>query len=92
MSSETTPRTDAEQFVAEQLALLLAPGSRYRVGALLLTYDCGDPNGCRIANGVGMQALTEAGAVDLVQMIKGLRHLADDIERKVQAAQSKGHV
>lgn len=77
--------TDAQQYVAEQLARLLPAGSRYRVGALLLTYDGGDPTGCRIAHGVGMQELTEASAIDLVQMIKCLRHLADELDQKLKA-------
>lgn len=81
-----TPRTEAEQYVATQLGLLLAPGSRYRVGALLLTYDCGDPDGCRVANGVGMrEPLTRASAVDLVQIIRAMRALADSLDEKIKA-------
>lgn len=79
--------TTESQFVAEQLALLLTPGSHYRVGALLLTYDCGDADGCRIAHGVAMQVPavpTAAGAVDLVQMIKCLRYLADKLDKKLR--------
>jgi hypothetical protein len=80
----TAVKTEAEQYVAEQLQRLLRDGSRYRVGALLLTYDGGEADGCRIAHGIAMHQVTEATAVDCVQLVKGLRYLADELDKKLK--------
>lgn len=82
--------TDAARYVAEQLERLLVPDSRYRVGALFLTYDNGDPVGCQVPHGIAVSphAPVEAAAVDLIQMVKALRHAADVLEQKLKAVPS----
>lgn len=85
----STERTAAQQYVADELTRLLSKDSPYRVGALVLTYDSpdGDPLSCRVAHGIGLQDLhaTQPTAVHLTNILKTLRHMADEMERMIKA-------
>lgn len=87
------PRTEAEDYVERKLNDLLSDsGSKYRVGAIFLTYGAGSDEepGCRIAQCVGMREVTMAGAVDLLQLIKAFRHLADILEAQYELGGKQG--
>lgn len=82
--SEPVELTSAQMFVHAELAKLLAPGSRWRAGAIILSYrtEAASDRECNIANAIGMQ--NEGCALDIVMLIKRLRGLANELEEVVQ--------
>ncbi len=78
--------TKAQQYVANELTRIMhAEGSRYRVGALLLTYPSEKPGAtCQIAMGSGLAKVDHDHVLDLIQLVKGLRRLADELEARIE--------
>lgn len=78
-------RTEAEKFVVGELGRFLADDQPYRVGVLLLSYTGPEgPDDTHIAGGLAMGDVNVHSAYDLVQMIKRLRGLADELDAMVQ--------
>lgn len=76
----------AQEYVAEELTRIMhAEGSGYRTGALLLTYPSTKPGAtCQIAMGAGLAKAAAEHTLDLFQLVKGLRRLADELEARLE--------
>lgn len=73
--------------IKAELERLMGADSPFRVGTLFLSYADPGGDGCRVAHGTGMQALTVDCAFDVLQMIKALRRVADHLEAVMRGKQ-----
>lgn len=85
-------RTEAQKYVIRQLEKAVAKGMPYRVGVMLLSYPPTDPAmACRIAFGTGMRSKVDSETVmDLIQMSKMLRKLADQMDAVIAHPEAHG--
>lgn len=78
--------TRVEKFCANEVKRLIADDTEWRSATVIVTYKLAvdGPREVRIGNAIGLKAKTpeqiEDAALDLVQLIKRLRSLADELE------------
>lgn len=84
--------TEAQKYVIRQLHKAIhGKGMPYRVGVMLLSYPPTDPEyHCRIAIGTAMGDVNETTARDLIEMVKALRQLTDQLEAFIADPKSVG--